>query len=69
MSRKLKKLAAVALAGITIMMITPDKSVYAAGSNSEASCNYEGWKNKDGNWYYYEHGIVKTGWIYDNGNW
>lgn len=69
MSKKLKGIAALALAGITIMMSAPGKIVYAQDSNSEASCNYEGWKNKNGNWYYYDDGIMKTGWIYDNGKW
>lgn len=69
MKNKLKGIA-VALAGLSMIMAVPGNTAYAAESNtSESSSDYEGWKNKDGNWYFYDDGILKTGWILDNGKW
>lgn len=28
-----------------------------------------GWENYENTWYYYNNGVMQTGWIYDNGNW
>lgn len=68
--KKRFKIIASAMAWLTIMMATQGNSVYAAESNTrESSINYEGWKNKDGNWYFYDDGFLKTGWIFDNGKW
>ncbi|MFT8349276.1 hypothetical protein [Clostridium saccharoperbutylacetonicum] len=30
---------------------------------------FNGWQQKDGNWYYYKDDITQTGWVQDNGSW
>lgn len=69
MKKRIKGIA-VTLAGLSLMISLPGNTAYAAESNtSESSINYEGWKNKDGNWYFYDDGLLKTGWLFDNGKW
>ncbi|SFC84886.1 InlB B-repeat-containing protein [Clostridium uliginosum] len=73
----LKKAVAAVLAATTILTVVPVGASAAwireGQSNwswNESGATFIGWKNIDGNWYYFDNnGIMITGWINNWGNW
>lgn len=57
-----------ALAGISMADITKAVATTQVISTTN-NINYNGWQLINDNWYYYTNGVLKTGWIQDNGAW